>query len=35
MGLFPPANADVALQYDNQTSKEIWKIKGDYNYVQS
>jgi hypothetical protein len=32
MGLFPPTNADVALQYDNQTSKEIWKSTGNYNY---
>ena len=32
MGLFPPANADATLQYDNETSKVIWKIKGDYNY---
>ena len=32
MGLFPPANADATLQYDNETSNVIWKIKGDYNY---
>ena len=32
MGLFPPAMADAARQYDNDTSREIFKIKGNFDF---
>ena len=32
MGLFPPARADAAQQYDNDTSREIAKIKGNNDW---
>ncbi len=32
MGLFPPAKSDAARQYDNPTSREIFKVKGNFDY---